>query len=318
MPSPSGLDPFHIDSADPDYRTALEMMRRVLGADDASRIERLLQNGPLSEPIGWFFAKTWGALYEREDKLPLRERALVLIGTDLALGRADPLRDHLRVALHAGMTPEELVEAMFHAAFYVGVPALAMGMRVAGEVFAAAQKKKEEEKKVMVAKDTGIHLGSINHVAMVVRDWRAAAENYGALMGLKRWKVVEIGPEMMTECTYYGQPEPCTWISAFAKTGDTLIELCQPVAGKSVFADFLREHGEGMQHVGNLSHPRPEELVSAWAAQGVQAGNYCNIAGVVKLHYLDTRAYLGGMFLEVVEPASFAAIPGFGEDVELN
>jgi hypothetical protein len=35
----------------------------------------------------------------------------------------------------------------------------------------------------------------------------------------------------------------------------------------------------------------------------------------MKIYYLDTRAQLGGMFLEVVEPASFAAIPSIGEDV---
>ena len=166
-------------------------------------------------------------------------------------------------------------------------------------------------------RDTGVDFGSINHVAMVVRDWRAAASGYRSLMGLKRWKVVELGPGLMTECTYYGEEQPCTWISAFAKTGDTLIELCQPVSGKSIFDDFLREQGEGMQHVGNLSHPRPGELVAKWTDEGVAVGNYCNIGGMVKLYYLDTRKQLGGMFLEVVDPPSYAGIPAFGEDVDV-
>lgn len=308
---------FPFDSSGAEYRLALDTMRDVLGPEDARKIEGLLKTGPFVEPLGWFFSKTWGALYARDDKLPMRDRAMLLIGTDLALGRMEPLRDHIRVALHAGATVSELVEAMFQAAFYVGVPALAMGIRAASDIFAEA-KTQQKEGKHMKLKDTGIHLGSINHVAMVVRDWRTAAESYGALMGLKDWKVVTIGPEMMTECTYYGKPEPCSWISAFAKTGDTLIEMCQPLTGKSVFADFLKEHGDGIQHVGNLSHPTPKELVNTWTAQGVKLGNYCDIGGMVKLYYLDSREQLGGMFLEVVEPASFAAIPGFGEDVHLG
>jgi alkylhydroperoxidase/carboxymuconolactone decarboxylase family protein YurZ/catechol 2,3-dioxygenase-like lactoylglutathione lyase family enzyme len=308
-------DPFHFDAADPEYRRALELMREVLGPADSFRIERLLDTEPGKETIGWFFKQTWGNLYAREDKVPLRDRALVLIGTDLALGRAGPLRDHIKVALHAGVTPVQLVELMFQAAFYVGIPALGMGLQVAKDVFQAAERKKMEAKR-MAEQDNSIDLGSINHVAMVVRDWRVAAKGYAKLMGLRRWKMVEIGPQLMTECQYYGADEPCTWISAFAKSGDTLIELCQPVEGKSIFADFLRDHGEGMQHVGNLSHPRPRQLVESWTAQGVKIGNYCNIADVVKLYYLDTREHTGGMFLEVVDPASFAAIPAFGEDFD--
>jgi methylmalonyl-CoA/ethylmalonyl-CoA epimerase len=312
MSSPSDIDPFKFDRASPEYQAALRMVRKVLGTEKASQIEQSLSAGPLSEQIGWFFTRTWGALYGREDKLPLRDRALTLIGIDLALGRIEPLQEHLKVALHAGVTRNELAEVMFQAAFYVGVPILPMCMRAAREIFESVP---EEEKAVTKAKDTGVFPGTLDHTAMVVRDWRAAAENYSALMGLKRWRVIEVSQALMTESMYYGKPEPCTWISAFAKSGDTLIELCQPVAGKSIFDDFLREHGEGMQHVGNLSHPEPEKLVTAWTAQGVRVGHYFNVGGAMKIYYLDTRAQLGGMFLEVVEPASFAAIPGFGEDV---
>jgi len=315
MSSSSDIDPFKFDRASPEYQAALRMVRQVLGSENASQVEQLLREGrPLSEQMGWFFTRTWGALYAREDKLPLRDRAITLIGIDLALGRVEPLREHLRVALHAGVTRGELEEVIFQAAFYLGVPILPMCVRAASEILDSVP----EEKAVTKVKNAGIFLGTLNHTAMVVRDWRASAENYSALMGLKRWKVIEVSPSLMTESMYYGKPEPCTWISAFAKSGDTLIELCQPVAGKSIFDDFLREHGEGMQHVGNLSHPEPQKLVSAWTAQGVRVGHYFNVGEAMKIYYLDTRAQLGGMFLEVVEPASFAAIPGFGEDVVLG
>src|ERR1700682_2701909 len=111
------------------------MVGKVLGSENASQVEQLLREGrPLSEQMGWFFTRTWGALYAREDKLPLRDRAITLIGIDLALGRVEPLREHLKVALHAGVTRSELAEVMFQAAFYLGVPILPMSVRAASEI----------------------------------------------------------------------------------------------------------------------------------------------------------------------------------------
>lgn len=136
-------DYFAVAPSDPDYQKALEMVGKALGPEEARRIEQLLAGGDLSKPIAWFFAKSWGALYDREEKLGNRERVMLLIGTDLALGRADPLRDHVRAALHFGFTPEDIVEAMFHAAFYVGVPALAMAMRATGQLLTEAQDKRK-------------------------------------------------------------------------------------------------------------------------------------------------------------------------------
>lgn len=139
----AGQDYFPVDPADADFQKGLEVVRQALGAEDAGRIEEMLAGGEFSRPIAWFFAKSWGALYDREDKLANRDRVMLLIGTDLALGRVEPLRDHVRAALHFGFTPEELLEAMFHAAFYLGVPALAMAMRATGELLASAQQNRK-------------------------------------------------------------------------------------------------------------------------------------------------------------------------------
>jgi len=112
----------------------------------------------------------------------LRERALLLMGTDLALGREGPLKDHMRVALHGGLRPEQIIEALFHAMFYVGAPGLVLGLKVAGEVLAphleAAQHLPaipHHFKEGFKVQDLGVRLGPINHVAMAVKDWEKAA-----------------------------------------------------------------------------------------------------------------------------------------------
>ena len=302
---------FEFDRASPEYQTALRMVRAVLGEQAVGQIEQMLgAGGPLSEQMGWFFTKTWGGLYARERELPLRDRALLLIGIDLALGRVDPLREHLMVARHAGVGRRELEEIMFQAAFYLGVPVLPMCWRAAKELFADDSGGSD----TMTSGKAGVTMGTINHVAMVVRDWRAAGKKYASLLGVKRWKAIEVTPAMLAQCMYYGKPEPCSWISAFAKSGDTLLELCQPLQGKSIYEDFLREKGEGIHHIGDVSYAEPARLVSAWTAQGVQIAQYFQVGDALKIHFLDTRTQLG-VFTEVVDPPSYGAVPEFGEDV---
>lgn len=76
--------PFSRDSKD--FKQGLALMRKVLGPEEAAKIEALIGNPLFGNEIGYLFSKTWGALYAR-DNLPLRDRAMLLMGTDLALGR---------------------------------------------------------------------------------------------------------------------------------------------------------------------------------------------------------------------------------------
>ena len=311
--------PFSRDSQD--FRQGLALMRKVLGPDDATKIESLIDNPLFGNEIGYLFSKTWGALYAR-DNLPLRDRAMLLMGSDLALGREGPLKDHMRVALHAGVSPQQIVEALFQSMFYVGAPGLVLGLKVASEVLAPHMEAMSNAPAIpqtiregTMINDLGVRLGPINHVAMAVKDWEKTARGFASLMGLKTWRKMEIPSAIMEKAEYYGKPAEFVWISAFAKLGDTLIELCQPVSGQTVFADFVNEFGDGMQHVGDLSHPEPLELVRRYTSQGVKVANYCKIAGIAELFFLDTREQLGGMFLEVVAPPTYAQIAAMGEDV---
>jgi alkylhydroperoxidase/carboxymuconolactone decarboxylase family protein YurZ/catechol 2,3-dioxygenase-like lactoylglutathione lyase family enzyme len=299
--------PFSRDSKD--FQQGVALMRKVLGAEDAAKVEGLIDNPLFGNEIGYLFSKTWGALYAR-DNLPLRDRALLLMGTDLALGREGPLKDHMRVALHAGVTPQQIVEALFQSMFYIGAPGMVLGLKVASEVLAPYMEAMKNAPAIpqrvregTMINDLGVRLGPINHVAMAVKDWETTARGFASLMGLKTWRKMEIPSAIMEKTEYYGKP------------GDTLIELCQPVSGQTVFADFVNEFGDGMQHVGDLSHPEPLELVRRYTSQGVKVANYCKIAGVAELFFLDTREQLGGMFLEVLSPPTYAQIAAMGEDV---
>jgi len=72
--------------------------------------------------------------------LALRDRSLATVSALTVLGREAELRQHLTGALRVGITREQIRELMLQLAHYGGWPVAVMGLRVAGEVFAAADK----------------------------------------------------------------------------------------------------------------------------------------------------------------------------------
>ena len=78
----------------------------------------------------------FGDVYSRPG-LAARDRQLVTIGSLAALGGCEPqLEVHVNAALNVGLTPDEIVEAIMHAAVYAGFPRGLNAMFTAKKVFA--------------------------------------------------------------------------------------------------------------------------------------------------------------------------------------
>jgi methylmalonyl-CoA/ethylmalonyl-CoA epimerase len=55
------------------------------------------------------------------------------------------------------------------------------------------------------------------------------------------------------EGTYYGKPGNYVFHLYMAYSGDTLIEIIQPVSGQSIFQDYLDKHSAGgVQHIAYI------------------------------------------------------------------
>ena len=80
----------------------------------------------------------FGDVWERPE-LSKRDRSLVTVAALVALNRPDQLRFHLGRALENGVTPEELIEAITHLAFYSGWPCAVTAMTVAREQLSASR-----------------------------------------------------------------------------------------------------------------------------------------------------------------------------------
>lgn len=86
-------------------------------------------------------------------------------------------------------------------------------------------------------------------IAWVTRDLPATETALTSLLGAKKWvrmPGVHFGPDT---CTYRGQPADFVADISFSYAGDTQLELIAPVAGRSVYTEFLDRCGPGLHHV---------------------------------------------------------------------
>lgn len=139
--------------------------------------------------------------------------------------------------------------------------------------------------------------GPLMQNGFVVRDWRAAAQHWADVLGVGPFFVME--HLSFESCSYRGQPSQIDMSVAIAYTGEQQIELVQQHNdAPSIYRDFLQASGEGLQHVGVLTHNLAESL---------QQGGYTEHvvqAGVTRLGqrfaYVDTVLHNGTM-LEFIE-----------------
>ncbi|MFF9769449.1 carboxymuconolactone decarboxylase family protein [Streptomyces sp. NPDC014636] len=116
------------------FARGLEVLRAVDGEAGRRVVDSLADISPEMghQIVAWGF----GEIYARPGLAP-RDRQLVTLGMLTALGGCEPqLEVHVEAALNVGLTPEEIVEALLHAAGYCGFPKALNATFVAKKVFA--------------------------------------------------------------------------------------------------------------------------------------------------------------------------------------
>ncbi len=78
----------------------------------------------------------FGQGWSREEQLSARDRSIVTVTALMASGVLDSsLQGHIQRAKDNGVTAEEMVEVLTHAAFYAGWPKAWAAFRMAREVY---------------------------------------------------------------------------------------------------------------------------------------------------------------------------------------
>jgi catechol 2,3-dioxygenase-like lactoylglutathione lyase family enzyme len=140
---------------------------------------------------------------------------------------------------------------------------------------------------------------SPTQIAWVTSDLDATEAALSALLGVKKWirlPQVRFGPDA---CSYRGRPADFVADIALSYAGDMQLELIAPVAGESIYTEFLRKCGPGLHHVCVETDDIEAALTEAVAHGGelVQRGT---MPGGMAFGYVSA-AGAGVPFLEIAQ-----------------
>lgn len=149
-------------------------------------------------------------------------------------------------------------------------------------------------------------LGKTIEVCVVTDDVDRALDGFLRL-GVGPWRVYTFDRSNLSDGTYRGAPADFEIRVCFAQRDDGVVwELMQPLAGPTIFQEYLDAHGEGLHHVAYDCNELPwEERLAAFAERGfacVQSGCF---ADGNRFAFFETDAATGA----VIETIEFA--PGF-------
>lgn len=125
------------------------------------------------------------------------------------------------------------------------------------------------------------------HIGILVKDIEVAMKYYTEKFGMESWQ--DFG-ELQENALYYGKPHKLCYRAAMAPFGDLELELIQPTAEGSVFADDLKAHGEGMHHVA-IEVEDIEKTIEECKALGFEIVDY------VPMYEMEPGFSLGFIFI---------------------
>lgn len=142
-----------------------------------------------------------------------------------------------------------------------------------------------------------LELPAVGQIGVVVKDLDRVASFLETSFGLGPFRVVEVeAPNVWDR----GQEKHIKARLGFAIMGQVELELIQIVEGDSVHLEFLRQHGEGIHHLGFRVADFEARLAQAKAMgfEVLQTGPLGRFYA-----YLDTRRE-GGLIFELIEEES--------------
>lgn len=142
-----------------------------------------------------------------------------------------------------------------------------------------------------------VKLPPVVQIGIVVEDVNKSIDYYTSTFG---WGPFSVHDIEMKGATYRGKKCDCKLRIAFYRPGSVEIELIQPLEGDTLYNEFLREKGEGLQHL-RFDVDDLQGTLAELAKDGIQPVFHHSFpeAGI-SFAYLDTDR-VGGVMFELLE-----------------
>lgn len=148
-------------------------------------------------------------------------------------------------------------------------------------------------------KDASIAHGPITQIAWVTDDIARTEAFLAAHFGAGPWTRmadVHFGPD---DCTLHGEPADFTAHVSLGYAADLQLEIIQPVAGESIYSEFLARSGPGLHHICFVPEDFDLAVEQALLA-GVPVVQAGSMAGMMRFAYLS-GAEAGVPYIELAE-----------------
>jgi len=149
--------------------------------------------------------------------------------------------------------------------------------------------EEKNKKKVM--------LPPISQVGIVVKDVAKTAEYYSSVLGIGPFDIQDFE---LRGVVFHGEPVTAKLRIGMAQMGPLQIELIQPLEGGEYYAEFIRQKGEGLHHLGIEidDFDTYDKVLAELTNQGVGV-SLSRRGRRQAFAYLDTET-VGGVILELI------------------
>ncbi len=156
----------------------------------------------------------------------------------------------------------------------------------------------------------------IGQLGFVVEDLYSTMEAYCNRFGIDDWRIYTYKRPFLSFQNYRGREISYSALIGLSYFGPTRIELIQNLEGETIYTDFIRKHGYGLQHLGIYVEDMQEALRDIRAAGfdiEMEGGGF-GLDGDGHFAYLDTEPVCGITY-ELIErpkrrPEPEAVFPG--------
>jgi hypothetical protein len=141
--------------------------------------------------------------------------------------------------------------------------------------------------------DCGSRLGKIVQVAIVCRDIVATSRRWAKLLGVDSPEIIETDPGDKVGMIYRGRTSNDRVKLAFFDTGETTLELLQPIGENSSWWEILDQSGECVHHIA-FQVSDEKRVLEKFSQQGMNEfhrGRFDSQDGTYI--YVDSRKELG-------------------------
>ena len=110
----------------------------------------------------------------------------------------------------------------------------------------------------------------VSQICVVVKDLDEAMKKYWEEWRIGPWDIYTFDRSTMGDMIIRNRPADYAMRLAVTDIGDVQWELIQPLDEKSTYAEFLKEHGEGLHHVAfALAVDSYDEAIALFRGKGI-------------------------------------------------